>query len=140
MLEEDPVSVLLSKTSALACTPSFWCQHVAECFCFVYTYEWNDATCNYNYSVKFDGVETIPGIVEIPSYRVPYRATGRQFYQYRLIVDYLTNDKPQQLPGNSLSTAELCMLHDIISNAVQVWERGDEHRTCPELRSMPQRR
>lgn len=98
----------------------------------------NKTMCNCR--IKFDGVETVPGIVEMPGYRVPHRATGIQFYQYRLIVDYLTNDKPQQLPEDSLPTAELCILHDIISNAVQVWERGDEHRTCPELRSMPQRR
>ncbi|KAF2891660.1 hypothetical protein ILUMI_14513, partial [Ignelater luminosus] len=92
-------------------------------------------TTSLLHGVRLDGVQQTPGVLETP-YVVPYRALGKQFYKYKLLVDYLTSGKPQLLPRDSVNTKELCLLHEIISNTVHVWERGNEGRTCPELRSM----
>lgn len=82
-------------------------------------------------SVRFDGIEFSPKSAESQN-TIPYRATGKQFYKYELLVDYLISGRPQLLPHDFMSTKELCLLHEITSNSVHIWERGNEGRTCSE--------
>lgn len=82
-----------------------------------------------SFRVRLDGVRSDPDVYETES-RIPYRATGDQFYKYKLLVDYLTFGESVLFPSESLKSPELCLLHEIISNTIDPWERGDETQTC----------
>lgn len=76
-----------------------------------------------------DGIQWNPSVTE-ENFRIPYRAVGNQFYLYKLLVDYLTPGESSLFPYDSLTISERCLLHEIISNTIDPWERGDESKTC----------
>lgn len=83
----------------------------------------------YPSRLRLDGVVRSPSVQET-STRIPYRASGDQFYRYKLLVDYLTSGESGLFPSESLSGPELCLLHEMISSTIDPWERGDEAETC----------
>lgn len=84
---------------------------------------------NFPCRLRLDGIQRNPDVLETES-RIPYRATGDQFYKYKLLVDYFTFGESDLFPSESLKSPELCLLHEIISNTIDSLERGDEAKTC----------
>lgn len=68
---------------------------------------------------------------------VPFRASGVEFFKYKLLVDYFTPGESTLFPADALSREELCTLHFLISNTVDPRNRGDEHQTCIHQSKLP---
>ena len=89
------------------------------------------------FRVVFDGIQRTPGIMIDESLAIPYAATLNKFHKFKVIVDYLISGRISQFPSESLTLDELCFLHRLTSNTVDVFERGDEWITCKDNSQMP---
>ncbi|KAK9889517.1 hypothetical protein WA026_004799 [Henosepilachna vigintioctopunctata] len=81
------------------------------------------------HEVIFDGVLQSDGSTS-NSQGVPFRARGHEFHKYKLIVDYFVSGDSTLSVNESLTTNELCFLHNMLSVAVDERYRGDEEETC----------
>lgn len=79
---------------------------------------------NRNVSPRTDGV-------------IPYEGSGKDFYKYKVLVDYFIPGQIELFPVNSLTLQELCFLHKLLSSTVDEFERGDEINTCRSQSYMP---
>ncbi|KAF5294476.1 hypothetical protein FQR65_LT01602 [Abscondita terminalis] len=82
-------------------------------------------TTSLLHSVRFDGIRMTPGLAET-EHVIPFRAVGSQFYKYKLLVEYLISGKPQLTLDGYDSVKELCLLHEMLSNTVEVYPRKNE--------------
>lgn len=79
--------------------------------------------------LRFDGVQKAVGISETP-FVTPYRNNGVMAPKLELLKRLIS------INGNVsfeeiLTQTEVCILHKLLSNSVEPFERGDETRTCP---------
>ncbi|XP_075232305.1 uncharacterized protein LOC142330740 [Lycorma delicatula] len=81
---------------------------------------------------RVDGIERDPNVVQNMPGVVPYRTSGFQTYRQQILLKYLIPDNAAVFPINTLTENEKCNLHWLLSSTVDVWERGDEIRSCPQ--------
>lgn len=79
--------------------------------------------------LRFDGVQKAVGISET-EFVTPYRNNGIMAPKLELLKRLISVSGSVAFE-ELLSQSELCMLHKLISNSVEPFERGDETRTCP---------
>lgn len=79
--------------------------------------------------LRFDGVQKAVGISET-EFVIPYRNNGIMAPKLELLKRLISVSGSVAFE-ELLSQSELCMLHKLISNSVDPFERGDETRTCP---------
>ncbi|KAK4872272.1 hypothetical protein RN001_016396 [Aquatica leii] len=82
-------------------------------------------TTSLLHSVRYDGIMVTPGIAET-DILIPVRAVGQQFYKYKLLVEYMISGRPQLTLDGYDSIKELCLLHEILSNTVEVRTRENK--------------
>lgn len=79
--------------------------------------------------LRFDGVQKAVGISETRLV-TPYRDNGIMAPKLELLKRLISTNGNVSFE-TILTENELCILHKLISNSVNPFERGDETRTCP---------
>ncbi|XP_068626464.1 uncharacterized protein [Battus philenor] len=79
---------------------------------------------------RLDGIEQATNPIE-NEFVLPFRASAFHFHKYKLLMDLFLPSQNFLEMDESLSIIEKCLLHKMLSSAVQPWERGDENLTCP---------
>ncbi|XP_066158831.1 uncharacterized protein [Euwallacea fornicatus] len=95
-------------------------------------------TTSMIHGVIFDGIEKSPDMTET-DFAIPYAATLNKFHKFKVILDYLISGKTALFPMETLTLAELCFLHQLTSNTVYRFTRGDEDSTCEDTSLMPRK-
>ncbi|XP_065073436.1 uncharacterized protein LOC135697584 [Ochlerotatus camptorhynchus] len=80
--------------------------------------------------LRIDGIEKAPGLQET-EFVTPYSTRGIMVPKYKLLLQLVSN-----IPGTIefdkfLSPLEVCLLHRLLSSAVEPYQRGDERTSCP---------
>ncbi|KAK9758523.1 hypothetical protein QE152_g427 [Popillia japonica] len=86
------------------------------------------------HSLRLDGIEKSPSGVQT-EYVVPYGVTGWQYYKFKLLINHFSFGDNLQFHNETLTRQEICILHFMISNGLDKWQRGDERTSC-QVRSM----
>ncbi|XP_049877861.1 uncharacterized protein LOC126375058 [Pectinophora gossypiella] len=80
-------------------------------------------------SLRLDGIER-SSVIET-EFILPYRASAFQFHKYKVLMDLFLPSQNLLEVDSILTSEEKCLLHRMLSSAVQQWERGDENVVCP---------
>lgn len=86
------------------------------------------------HSVRLDGVERTQSGVQT-EYVIPYGLTAKQYYKFKLLINYFTFGDSLQFHNETLTQQDICVLHIMTSNTLDKWQRGDESTTC-QVKSM----
>ncbi|KYN10547.1 hypothetical protein ALC57_17152 [Trachymyrmex cornetzi] len=74
-----------------------------------------------------DGIVRNPNVVEQPGV-LPYKA-GVQAQKYVQIIRFIP-ETTSRLLDNIITDIEKCTLHFMLSNSIEMYERGDENKVC----------
>ncbi|KAF5281457.1 hypothetical protein FQA39_LY17775 [Lamprigera yunnana] len=91
-------------------------------------------TTSLLHSTRYDGVMYTPGLPET-EFTIPYRANGKQFYKFKLLVDYMISGKPELILDELDSVKDLCILHEIISSTTQIYP-GRDGNLCAKMKDV----
>ncbi|XP_022902258.2 uncharacterized protein [Onthophagus taurus] len=81
------------------------------------------------YAAKLDGIEESEFGTE-NEFVIAFKATNKQFFKFQMIALHFLTGNDERFPYEAFTQEELCILHDLISNSLRSWERGDERYTC----------
>lgn len=81
---------------------------------------------------RLDGITRSENVAESTDI-IPYGVNENSFFKHRLVLKYLVPSNNYQFPNESLTPAELCTLHFMMSHSFDRTQRGDEGTVCSKL-------
>ncbi|XP_058124178.1 uncharacterized protein LOC131285341 [Anopheles ziemanni] len=79
-----------------------------------------------------DGIVRATGVTNMPGV-IPFSPAEFQFTKHRVLFSRLLPGNAVNFPNATLSTAERCALHFMLSNSIDRRVRGDENIRCSQL-------
>lgn len=81
------------------------------------------------HQLRLDGIERLPGVQESPTL-IPFGISGLQYAKLKFILQTVPNVASNADILRMLDRKDRCHLHRMMSSAIDVWRRNDEHQTC----------
>lgn len=81
-----------------------------------------------------DGIRKSPNVVATDGV-VPYTPSGPEFFRHQILLKKLIPGNAYNFPNNTLSTAEQCALHFMMSTTVDDFARQTEGTECSNLKN-----